>query len=49
MEFTKYDPSRIEGRLETQGRGEKWSDKDNSNCGERFPVEWTDFIWIRPN
>jgi tetratricopeptide (TPR) repeat protein len=49
MEFIKYSPSRIEGRLETQGFGEKWSDKDNSNCGERFPVVWTDFIWIRPN
>jgi len=49
VEFTKYSPSRIEGRLETQGLGEKWSDKDNSNCGKRFPVVWTDFIWIRAN
>ena len=49
MEFTKYSPSRIEGRSETQGRGEKWSEEDNSNCGERFPVVWTDFVWIRPN
>jgi len=48
-EFTKYSHSRIEGRSEARGRGERWSDKDNSNCGERFPVVWTDFVWIRPN
>jgi len=47
MEFTKFSPSRIEGRAEEKGRGEKWSDKDNSNCGERFPLEWEDFVWIR--
>ena len=49
LEFIKYSPSRIEGRFETRGVGEKWSDKDRSNCGERFPVEWSDFVWIRPN
>ena len=48
MEFTKYSPSRIEGRAEEKGRGEKWSGKDNSDCGERFPLKWEDFVWIRP-
>jgi tetratricopeptide (TPR) repeat protein len=49
MEFTKYSPSRIEGRLETRGVGQKWSDRDQSNCGERFPLKWQDIVWIRPN
>jgi hypothetical protein len=48
IEFTKFSPLRIEGRAEEKGRGEKWSDKDNSNCGARFPAEWQDFVWIRP-
>ncbi len=49
IEFKKYSPTRIEGRSETLGAGEKWSDKDSSNCGKRFPLEWEDFVWIRPN
>jgi tetratricopeptide (TPR) repeat protein len=49
VEFTKYSPSRIEGRAETRGHVEKWSDKDISNCGARFPNEWQDFVWIRPD
>jgi tetratricopeptide (TPR) repeat protein len=49
MDFTTYSPSRIEGRLETRGVGEKWSDRDQSNCGERFPLKWQDIVWIRPN
>ena len=49
MEFTKYGPSRIEGRAEEKGRGETWSDNDNSNCGKRFPLKWEDFVWIRPD
>ncbi|MHB8654679.1 MAG: S1C family serine protease [Terriglobia bacterium] len=48
MELTRYSTSRIEGRTEAKGLGKKWSTKDYSNCGERFPVEWTDFVWIRP-
>jgi hypothetical protein len=48
MELTKYSPSRNEGRAEEKGLGEKWSDRDNSNCGERFPLKWEDFVWIRP-
>ena len=49
MEFTKFSPLRIEGRVEERGVGEKWSDKDNRNCGERFPLKWEDFVWIRPD
>jgi tetratricopeptide (TPR) repeat protein len=49
MEFTNLSPSRIEGRAEEKGAGEEWSDKDKSNCGERFQTKWQDFVWIRPN
>jgi hypothetical protein len=49
IEFNKCSPTRIEGRMQTKGAGEKWSDKDKSNCGERFPLKWGDFVWIRPN
>ena len=49
MEFSKYTATRIEGRAQQKGSAEKWSDKDNSNCGERFQVTWQDFVWIRPN
>jgi tetratricopeptide (TPR) repeat protein len=49
MEFTTSSPTRIEGHGESHGVGEKWSNKDASNCGERFPVVRTDFVWFRPD
>jgi len=49
MEFGKYSPTRIEGRSQTKGRGEEWSGKDLSDCGKRVPLEWSNFVWIRPN
>jgi hypothetical protein len=49
IEFNKCSPTRIEGRMQSKGVGEKWSDKDKSNCGERFPLKWGTLVWIRPN
>jgi tetratricopeptide (TPR) repeat protein len=48
MVFTKYTPSRVEGRSEVITPIGKWSFKDYKECGERFKPEWKDFIWIRP-
>jgi hypothetical protein len=49
IEFNKVTPLRIEGRGEERGYGEKWSENDLKNCAERFPTEWRDFVWIRPD